>query len=364
VLFVEDRPWPAFAQLAAALRRRGVRVLRVIVGSEETGHRPRRRDALVWHLTVVASPGDPAATWEQLAAERIVDVHAVESVLAFDLLRHGPPLAKPAPGLGVAELLDKRNVQRALLGAGINAPEQCAVAACSPHEAAARFGLPLVAKPAVGSGGGGVAILRSGGDVASFVERIDDPRDWLYERFVDGAGITVGGLAAGGRVVVSAPYRRAGNPASLQPARSIECLDDPGLARLADDVRAALGLEGLFAIDVIRDRDGVLWTHDVNARVWSSWAAFRSVGLDFAAYYAAGLSGSDTPTVVAPPAAVSARLAVFPSGWRDLLRSSRPVAGAARLVGWLTDYLRWFGPGYLLVELTSRSRRAGRVHRR
>jgi hypothetical protein len=69
---------------------------------------------------------------------------------------------------------------------------------------------------------------------------------------------------------------------------------------------------GLVGERIIRDTDGNDWVHDVNPRVWGSFAAFRPANVDLVAAHVDWLPGHTLPGSGAPSAS------------SDPLRSSVP----------------------------------------
>lgn len=343
VLFVEDRPWPAFGQLAAVLGRHGIVTARVILGTG-TRHRPHVLDRLVWRRQLALSAGeDPAPALSALLDGcRLVGVHAVESAAAAAIVRAAGWAAGP---------LDKRTAATRLTEAGVEAPAQLAGGVTCASEAAATLGLPIVVKPVWGNGGGGVTVAATASAAEAAGRSLSGP--WVYERWVEGDALSVGALADERGVRLAAAYRRIQPPGDVRPASVVVPVDAQAWVGLAGEVGDALGLTGLYCFDLVVDRAGRSWVHDVNARVWSSFGVFRP-SVDFGEAYARWLIGGGAPPQATAPAGPA--VPVFPAGWRHATGAG--PSGAVALGRWAGSYLRWLGPGYLAVEVAARSQRA------
>lgn len=201
----------------------------------------------------------------ELRAHELHERHRFTRVLAakeLDVLRAARLReAFQVPGQGIESALcfrDKARMKAAAAAAGIAVPPFRAIASASDVHAFIRaVGYPIVLKPALGTAGVGVQILRGPGDLHALLPLIVDAygredRDLalIAERYVPHRCMyTVGGLVVDGEVVHAWPSRylegaRAWNaPAGERwPTHSATLLaaDNPLVPRLAAFLRALL----------------------------------------------------------------------------------------------------------------------------
>ena len=351
VLFVDEFEWDCFFQLAAALRRSGFRAVRVTL-------RPAGRvgSALCWDRTVVLSSASELGNLASiLCDEDIVDVHAVETLAR--------QTSEGLAGIGATEgvngwrerskCADKLTTATLLHLAGVLVPEAMPLDSATPGEAVRRLGLPLVVKPAEGSGGHGVQVVQALEDLERLVEERAHSDGWFYERFLTGRPLRLGALATELGIERSAVYAVIDPVVEVGPPIEVGYVVDPQLLETGRRVAVALGLTGLFNMDVIRDAAGVDWIHDVNPRVWGSFAAFQSIGLDFVEPYARWLRHQPLADASAPPAATRPLL-VFPAAWKKVASPSPRWLAPIRLTRWAWPLVHTFGPGYVLYEFWER----------
>ena len=149
---------------------------------------------------------------------------------------------------------DKRAMKRAARAAGLACADVVeAEDGLSADGLVERLGLPLVVKPAVGSGGRGARVCRTRAGVPDALEP-----GWMAESFVDGVEMSVettGGAAAGGAVWTNPTRYLVPTWASVIPAPP-----GPGVAAavaLAVEARAALGVErGTTHLEAFLTPDG------------------------------------------------------------------------------------------------------------
>jgi ATP-grasp domain len=354
VLFVDERGWDCFFQLAAGARRAGFRSVRV------TLERPSRvASYLCFDRTIgLGSPADLADLGDRLAGEDVVDVQVVETLAngTFDgLLGTGSTT-------GVDRLsrrtvaADKLAVAERLAEAGCAVPRWLPGAGATAAGIVDELGLPVVSKVRTGSGGQGVAVLRTRDEVGAALRDGADSPDHFFERFVDGRALQFAGVV-GEEGIAAVTYETITRKSPMGPASEVVCVDDPQLFDTGRRVCEALGISGLVNINVIRGDDGHDWIHDVNPRVWGSFLAFRAVGVDLMGAYFAWLRGDPLPE--APrPLGHAKKLPVFPALIDGDLHPGSRIGAPWRFCRTASPYLRWVGPRYVAYETIHHLRQA------
>ena len=141
----------------------------------------------------------------------------------------------------------------------------------------ARYGFPVVVKPARGGSSLGLTIVRERADLpAAMVDCFAYDEVALIQQFVAGREFGVGVVDLGDgpealppvEVVASGPYDYDAryNPGRVQYFVPAQAGDEElaAITKLALDVHAILGLRHYSRTDVILDSDGVAWFIDVN----------------------------------------------------------------------------------------------------
>ena len=228
-----------------AAERLGLGVVAVV----ESAPGPRRAARLAG--SVQADLAAPPAAWGGVAAS--LRAHRPAAVVALTE-RSVVPAARLRAALGLGGLsveaaracTDKRAMKRAARAAGLACADVVeAEDGLGAGALVERLGLPLVVKPALGSGGRGARVCRSRADVPEALAP-----GWMAESFVAGTemsaetlgGARTGGAQAGGAVWTNPTQYVVPSWSSLVPA-------PPGVAdldavrALALDARRALGVE-------------------------------------------------------------------------------------------------------------------------
>ncbi|MDA8290965.1 MAG: ATP-grasp domain-containing protein [Actinomycetota bacterium] len=319
MLFVESEGWGAFYQLASAIRRRGLRAVRVSAAPRPPAS---TRVPLVYNWTHhVSSDQDLAGLADIVASEDVVDVQCTEQ-FAPTVYGQASRSFRAPETLRVerrASACDKWEVSALLGAAGIAVPATLPCAGTDPAEAVASLGLPLLLKPRLGWGGHGVHLLRTEAEVADALATCPVRDASFLERFVAGRYCQLSVLAASGTVVRGAACEIADRRYENGPASRIVTVAGDSLHDAARRVVATLGLGGLANMGVVRDESDTVWVHDVNPRVWGSFSAYEEAGVDFAGSYIDLLEGSCDPGPVWARPGVSA--VVAPSDLEQALRA-------------------------------------------
>ena len=373
VLFLDDAGWRCFDQLAAYLRRVGVRSVRVVL--RRPPNRLRRLTDRMLYAEVV-SLGSPAGTDRLralVAGGQVIDAHVNERTLVA--LGPASPLAAligtvalghPEPGLA---LVDKVQVGDRLRAGGALVPDQVRGERSSAAEAVARLGLPLVVKRRIGTGGGEVHVAPT---VAAAEQAVTDlgnePLKLFFERFIDGEPVyylAVIGPQGVVQELVGVGQRSVEHP--LGPSTGVLLIDEPDVMAEGRRLVEVLGVRGMVALEFIRDGDGRVWHIDLSTRAWGNVLAPLTVGVNlFDAYrYALGLGAR--PPVKPPEASWASRtLAVQPGALKRAVAGGSLADVRAAAGPLVRDYGPVLGPRYLVVvavELLStwRSRLTDRV---
>jgi hypothetical protein len=195
-------------------------------------------------------------------------------------------------GSNVVLALDKSLQTRAAETAGLRVPETIYVE--TPDDVLARTEyLPLVLKPAKAVFVSGSRLRKGRNWICANREELERAvAEWgakwplLLQPFIQGTGEGVFGLGTreGPRALSAHRRIRMMNP---HGSGSSACVSVP----VTEDVKLpverfirATGWSGMFMIEFIRDRSGILWFVELNGRPWGSMALSRRQGLEYPAW--------------------------------------------------------------------------------
>lgn len=373
VVFLDLWDWDSFGSLAAAVRRRGMGVLRV-------AGRPVTRSArLSWPLDLlVFGPNqvlvdrpddvlhDPVAA--TVVEPPTVDVQGPEHLVAALHRREDWPdhqVARRVPGdLDRPVLFDKLLMSQRARAAGIRVPDAWSDA---PPDT-----FPIVVKGRTGSGGQSVRVAHDTDGLLDAVHELDpDGLDHLfYEELHPGSVVSYGAVARDGVVLAGAAYRALppeGDP--LGPSEAIEILDAPRLAADLARLLGSLRYSGFIGVDYLVDGEKVALI-DVNPRVFAGWLALQEAGVPLLEAYLSLWGLADVPP---PTSATPGRWFVRPiphaaaEDWGQLrdhavqvargLRLARPVTGRPYVAA--TAIRALYRMARDVVRMTRRARVAG-----
>jgi hypothetical protein len=334
VLLVDDEGWPSFDQVAAGLRRKGLRVIRVTASKRPALRRLSPGPVLRWATDrllyeQVISLGHEAGRRrlaELAAADEIADAVMTEPTLrkiGLDseagrlLLAHS--LAYRATPASV--LLDKWEINRALAAAGVPVPEQLAHP-CSPAEAVDRLGLPLVIKTPLGAAGYGVRLART---LAEAEEAVSELRatgqEPFFQAYVEGPVVMYGAvLGPGGKPLIEHGFRVEKAQSRLGPSAVVALYDRPQLIELGRRAVDLFRPEGFAAFGFIETADGRMLHIDANLRAWGNIASPLKLGINYLDAYAAMVQ-QKTWTESALLESASSVLRVYPYALFEAFRS-------------------------------------------
>jgi D-alanine-D-alanine ligase len=349
VVFVDHAKWDCFFQLAARIRREGVRVVRV---STTTGWHHRAVAGLVFDRFVqVDGIAGLARIDDVLADEEVVDLQATEPVLpaVVQALGTAPAAVRHSLARRLA-LSDKLAARDLMAGCGGHVPDAAVLDDRSaPAEVVERLGLPLVVKPRRGASGSGVRVARTLGEL----EVLARAGDWYAEHLVAGAELSYGAMIGPHGVeqeLLTRAWRRRGR--ALGPMSEHETVDDGAISEVCRRVVLATGCRGPAQIDAVVDGAGVPWLLDLNLRAWGDVGASLATGIDLAQGYLVSLGLRDAPPDRSqPPAGI--RYSAFPTDLAEELAGGHPLAALGCFRRAARPYGRWFGTRYLLAEAIS-----------
>ncbi|MGP8010097.1 MAG: ATP-grasp domain-containing protein [Acidimicrobiales bacterium] len=349
VVFVDDAQWECFFQLASILRKEGIRTVRVSVGLK--GWQGNR---LLFNRHVsLPVPPTPEQLSEILSNEYVTDVHPTESLAivtyaALDLL---PASQRSDSWLGRRALLDKWRIAGDLRALGLRTPDTLLVELVTPAEAEEILSLPMVVKRRVSSGGLGVEIFERLESLEEFVSRIEEPREWIYQRFVEGRPFVCAGCVGDDGFELIATYEILKRSYTRGPSIVVGIMRDLSIDESARLLFNTTQIRGLVCFDIIRDVNDVDWIHDVNPRTSSGISMCQSVGVDFYSFYIQGLLRT-SHVELCNVDEIEAKAYVFPSGWKELFKSGRASGEGILGFQWARRYARLLGPRYFLNMAT------------
>lgn len=334
VVIAEDQIlWEVGIDFGSALRKRGLRVTRLLSPASSSSEWERRRKVtgvLCDQVVLNAYQGQDGLSEQartQLASPDLLDVQCGEGVLARIFQELDGRVRPPVSNLPLKDATDKIAIHHFLAERGVGTlptvghPDDLPVDARGPFMVKQRAG--------------------AGGDLATRCESLDQVREifarepagsLIVQRFVEGEVLDSAGVARDGEVIQAAAYRnvlRAGDPYGA--ALAIVTADIPDMLDLTRDVVRAMGINGPFAIDAVRDRDGRLLTLDVNLRIFGCWTALQEAGVDVVGSYLYSLGLAPYP----------GSATVTPGRRYELLRFDQDLAElGVTPKAWLGDCLR------------------------
>jgi hypothetical protein len=365
VVFIDYGQWESFFQLAALLRRAGVRTVRISLGPVVW-----RAERLLFDrhvsLTVMPSPEELA---ELLSDEYVADVQPSESLAMtiYSALNLLPASQRSDIWSGRSEYLDKWHVSSVLRDLGLRTPDTLLADIASPTEAVAKLSLPIVLKRRVGSSGHGVHIFDTLNALEEFVATIETRHEWFFERYVEGQSFVCAACVGKDGLDVIATYAILARTDLRGPSSVVEFRNDPILIETGRMLINALRIRGLVCFDAIRDSGGVDWIHDVNPRVFSGLSMCQFAGFDFRGAYIRCITGVGR---IEPSRRnnVSSKVFHFPSGRKDIYQTGSRGTSWLRVARWTWFYGRLLGLRYFLFlvsrDLTFRRKVIGHRLRR
>lgn len=123
-------------------------------------------------------------------------------------------------------------------------------------------------------------------ELAAGLDRLALAGPVLAQPLLRGVGEGVFGLVVEGRVSAWSAHRRIRmmNPQGSGSSACGPAPVDPELREPIERLLAAAGWEGLFMVELLRDRGGRAWFMELNGRPWGSMALARRMGLEYPAW--------------------------------------------------------------------------------
>jgi hypothetical protein len=361
VVFVDDAQWECFFHLAAVLRKEGIRTVRVSVGLNG-----RQGNSLLFdrHVSLLVPP-TPEQLSVILSSEYVTDVQPTESLAmvtyaALDLL---PAAQRSDTWLGRPALLDKWRIASDLRNLGLHTPDTLLVELATPAGAVDKLSFPVVVKRRVSSGGLGVEIFDTLESLEDFVNRIEEPGEWIFQHFVDGQPLVCAGCVGNDGSELIASYEILKRAYARGPSIVVGVERDVSIAEDGRFLVNAAQIRGLVCFDAIRDANGVNWIHDVNPRTFAGVSMCQSVGIDFYGFYIQGLLGIGR-TDLRDVEQIEQKAYLFPAGWKEAFKSGRAKSEVIFGVRWVRWYVSLLGLRYFLNLVARAYWRLGRRARR
>lgn len=361
VIFADDAGWHSFDQVAATLRRRGLRTVRVTLRSQpgplEVGHEPPFRwlaNHLFYDETIVLSEAEGPERLERvLAEEPVADVIVTEPLLLA--LGLSSPLARKltARSLAFREmdpdiLLDKFAVNTRLAAAGVGIPQQARVAGLSPARAAKLLGLPLVLKNPIGAAGDGVRIAATAEAATRAIQELGGSSAPLfYQQHVEGAVLLYGAVVGPEGPMLEHGFRVEEAQYPLGPSAVVSIDDSADLLAAGRRAAELFGCHGFVSFGFLRSADGQLLHIDANWRVWGMMFSPARLGVDFTAPYIALVTKRPWRSP-RPRALPAAQLPVLPFALYAAAAGGSLGAAAASTWAMLATFWTNAGPAYCL----------------
>lgn len=370
VAFLDDQGQQGtlFDPFAAALRRRGLRTVRLTFARPSLARLIRDR---LFYSEVARLPADRLQlTLDALRARyEIIDLQFGEATLAALGLRSATALVLAQSALSCATsepsaIFDKFELNARLADAAVRVPPQISAADASAQAAAERLGLPLVVKRRVAEGGRGVHVAQDPEEAEAVLGSWNTPRaDAFFQKHIAGDLVMYGALVGESGPVVERCFRATALQKARGPSARIAVLEDPETAQAGRAIMAIIGLRGLGQLDFIKDADGRLWHIDANARCWGSMLAANAHGADFLSAYERLITGRTTVTDCGGPAI--ADIGIHP---HSILAAAATGSWKAVTAEW-PDFARFCrsgpGPAYAsLIALKAAAILASRATRR
>lgn len=335
VLFVDDDGWASFDQTVAALRRRGVRSIRVTHAPPASLWRLLREpylrwfaDRLLYNETIALSTKRGRRRLADLAtAGEIADAIISEPTLLKIGLDTQEGIVLTANSLafrGTApdHMLDKYEVNETLAAAGVPVPLQISGGLCTPIEAVARLGLPAILKNPIGAAGQGVRLVQSEEDLDSALPDLAGTgQKPFYQQYIEGSVVMYAAvIGPDGAPVIEHGLRVEESQSRLGPSAAVSLYDRTELIDLGRRATDLFKPQGFVAFGFIEAQDGSLFHIDANMRVWGNIASPLKLGINYLDAYLSMLR-EEPWTAPTSPDERSGALVVYPYALFESVRS-------------------------------------------
>ena len=227
----------------------------------------------------------------EIVAQRQIDVVLPIAEFALKILsehQHAVSWGAKLPPLPSPHALDlvtnKATFADFLDTSAIPHPPTVVVSAQTPaRDRLSTLRFPVLAKPALLSGGLGIRRFEDLDSLTGFfAEQLSGER-WVIQSFIEGHDLGVNVLCRDGRVV-AATVQHVIKPSSepYHPASGIEIGDNPTAMKIAEALVNKLGWSGVANIDMRVDaRDNMPMVLEINGRYWLSLLGSLNAGVNF-----------------------------------------------------------------------------------
>jgi hypothetical protein len=349
VIFLDEMKWEAFFQLAAKIRKNGVRCVRVTSV-------PQKASRLVSRLIFADCVYLTTSKQEEilrsvLRSENVVDLQFSENYteLVQRCSTELPPTLVEEIVKRVA-LMDKVASLELMQRAGVPTPARISLSSPEVDCFIQTHGLPVVLKNRFGYGGSGVTVFSDRVALFDQIQSIGDAVDeYFIEAYVEGVRMNYGAAVVNGSVAQESCYATTKSANPLGPSTQIETVRSDEVLLLGRRIVLASTCNGLMNINFMQDKDGTCWPVDFNLRTFGKVTSFQKAGLDFREGYLRSL-GMETP-VTASQARVGVTLDSYPEAQRTLIREHHLFKGLAGVLAKAPENARSVSWRYTALEV-------------
>jgi hypothetical protein len=220
----------------------------------------------------------------------------------------------------------------------------------------------VVVKGSIGYGGERVRIAHDIDELVAAASTLDrGPHTVFYEQCVDGTKLDYAAVVGRVGIEQELAYRVSRWRQPVGGAIEVETIEDSGLTAFARQALEVAGCTGLVNMDIIRDKNGVDWLIDFNARAFGGSGSFLAAGIDTSEGYLRAVGQRAVAPKRTTPV-VGVRIRVFPTCLEDVIESGNIPRTVVAFARDSSPYLRWLGVRYWLSEamLTADSLRLSR----
>jgi hypothetical protein len=289
--------------------------LEVVAFARRGTRPPLRRSGSVQVHELTPPELDRAASEADLRA--LLEAVAVDAVMPLDdialALCQGPcgdagvKLIGPR-GPQAEVTLDKRLQIEAARAAGLNVP---ATVFLDGGPVPSDLEFPLVVRPAAAISAGvgtlgsapGATTCANRAELDRCLEGRGEGEVLMAQPQLRGSNEGLFGLATPAGVQAWSSHRRLRmmNPAGSGSSACESTVPDPDLRDRVADMLKAIGWQGIFMVELMRDEEGAPWFIELNGRAWGSMALARAGGLEYPAWAALQALGDDLGELPSSP---------------------------------------------------------------
>ena len=348
VVFLDETKWHCFFQLAATLRRKGVRCVRVTT-------MPSTRSRIASRLVFDRCVQLPAERHEEvlrsvLLSENVVDIQFSENFV--DLIGRCATALTPSLYLQLrrrVELMDKVRAGQFMERLGASTPARVELTSPDLMSFVQAHGVPVLMKNRIGYGGRGVSVIEDQDDVVDRMAALGDAKDHHYlEQYIAGRRINYGAVVVDGELAQDVCYETLRTVDLLGPLMQLVTCENAEVHSVGRRIVVASGCNGPMNIQFVQDEDGTCWPFDFNLRAFGPVTSFVRAGLDFGEGYlrSLGLSAQLTSTHATSGVTIDG----YPETQRALVRSGHRLKGLASFIAGASENAQRLGWRYIFLE--------------